>query len=102
MRGAIDESKRRRDMQDKFNQENNIIPKTVTKSDFRLPLNGKLKSNERSRDKVEPEIISREEVFDKIKELKKQMLNAAEELEFEKAAGFRDRLKALEDLALVL
>lgn len=87
MQKAIDETKRRREIQQKYNEEHNIIPKTIKKG---------------VRDVIEATIVAEEEIsyeidndFD-IEKLKEEMLEAAKNLQFEKAAMLRDKISELE------
>lgn len=93
MKIAINETQRRRNIQNKFNIENNIIPKTIIKSipldltknnlDVNLDDLIKNKNNKTKKNKV-------------IEELRKQMLIAAKNQEYERAAYLRDVLIELE------
>ena len=88
MQRAIDETNRRRSFQDKFNKEHNIVPKTI-KKEIRDIIEA-VKS-------VEPEKSGKkaEDYMRMIENLHDEMLAAAENLEFEKAAELRDRIKHL-------
>lgn len=88
MRRAIDETERRRNIQERFNEKYGIVPKTVIKN-IRDTISG-LKEVE------DEEIRSDEDIEIMIANLKDEMLVAAEALEFETAAEIRDRIKALE------
>ena len=87
MRNAITETKRRREIQDKYNFENGIIPRTIIK-EIRPPIH--------NTDDEYEEIMklsrkgSRQEIQNKIKELEKEMKQAAKVFEFERAAQIRD------------
>ena len=87
MKTAIDETARRRRIQDAYNQENGIVPKTVVK-EIRPPIRNTdgefndLLSNSKK--------MTRGEIQKKIKELEKQMKQAAHDFDFEKAAELRD------------
>jgi excinuclease ABC subunit B len=89
---ALNETNRRREKQIAFNLENHITPKGIQKAipdlikDFN-DLTGK---------KVEKE----EQITESVETLKKQMLAAAEDLNFELAAKLRDRIKKLSELEL--
>ncbi|EGT4600328.1 excinuclease ABC subunit UvrB [Clostridioides difficile] len=95
MQNAIDETKRRRDIQNLYNEEHNIIPKTIQKN---------------IRDSIEATKVAEEEVVygisdtddkDKIRanidKLKSEMMEAAQNLQFERAAELRDKVKQLEE-----
>lgn len=87
MKTAIDETNRRRKIQNDFNEENGIIPQTVIK-EIRPPI--------RNSDDEIAEMIkvskkgTRLEINNRIKELEKQMRQAAKEFDFERAAELRD------------
>ena len=87
MRNAISETKRRREIQDKYNFDNGIIPRTIIK-EIRPPIHNS--------DDEYSELIklshkgSRQEIQNKIKELEKEMKQAAKVFEFERAAQIRD------------
>ena len=87
MKNAIDETARRREIQNRFNMENGIIPRTVFK-EIRPPIHN-------SDDEISAMISltkkgSRKEIEAKIKELEKEMKQAAKVFDFEKAAEIRD------------
>ncbi len=87
MQYAINETKRRREIQDAYNKENGIVPRTIIK-DIRPPI----KNND---DEIKDLIKtskggSRSEIISKIKELEKQMKQAAHDLDFETAMRLRD------------
>ena len=87
MKNAIEETARRRDIQNKFNIENGIIPRTVFK-EIRPPIHN-------SDDEISEMISltkkgSRKQIEAKIKELEKEMKQAAKVFDFEKAAEIRD------------
>ena len=89
MQRAIDETNRRRALQQKFNEEHGIIPHTVQKS-VRRALEG-MSPAEETDEKPSPQKISQ-----MLADLRDEMLLAAESLEFERAAELRDRIKKLE------
>ena len=124
MQRAIDETDRRRAVQEAYNIEHNIIPKSVSKDVKELieltkieedmvpdgkdfsPKKGKKKSSTTgmdhghepyAQDISTPKVadITPEELFNKIEELDRQMKAAAKQLEFEKAAKLRDQLGEL-------
>ncbi|MDD6736048.1 MAG: helicase-related protein, partial [Clostridiales bacterium] len=88
MQRAIDETNRRRTFQDKFNKEHNIVPKTIKKE---------IRDIIEAVKAVEPEAAEKkaEDYLIMIENLQDEMLAAAENLEFEKAAELRDRIKLL-------
>ncbi len=94
MKAAIDETRRRRQIQDAYNKANNIEPKTIVKPVRELlDLGKKEKGSERTKGRHGP---SPTVVSYSIPELERQMLAAAERLDFEKAAELRDRIRMLE------
>lgn len=91
MQKAIDETYRRREIQQKYNEEHNITPKSVAKEisqGLRAIIPEKEKSN-----KLDLRKIPREEYPQIIKELTSQMQLAAANLEFERAAELRDQIE---------
>jgi excinuclease ABC subunit B len=95
MRRAIDETNRRRELQLKHNQRHGITPDTVRKA-IRQGLLTEVSAMRRVREAVHAEEgeYDREEL---IVELEKEMLQAAEELDFEQAAALRDHIAELKD-----
>lgn len=91
MKKAIDETDRRRGIQQKFNEEHGIIPKTI-KKDIRDIIES-LKPIEDDTETAEENIMNYEKT---IAELQTKMIKAAENLEFEEAAALRDRIRKLE------
>jgi len=101
MRYAIEETARRRSIQEKFNQENGITPQTIVKpieatlvtayeaDYFKVPL-----------DLGQFEEYTKENLAESIKKIEFEMREAAKKLEFERAAELRDRLKYLRERAL--
>ena len=102
MRMAIEETKRRREIQMKYNEEHGIIPKTIQKAVRDLiRISQKIDTKEMDIEK-DLESMSREELEKLAGKITKQMKKAAAELNFEDAALLRDKLievkKALNDL----
>ena len=104
MRAALDETARRREKQEKYNKENNITPKTISKSVF-----DEVKEKEEKTDKSRKFVYSKdggvmdaESLRKEIKNLTKTMQKHAENLEFEQAAQIRDLIHALEDDLLLV
>ena len=96
MRRAMDETDRRRKLQLEYNEKHGITPETITK-EIRHGLEQLVRAN-----KVVAEAIHASEAqLDRgelIARLEEEMLEAAEALEFEKAAKLRDRIKELKDM----
>ena len=92
MQLAIDETKRRREIQMKYNEEHGITPKTIQKSVRDLISISKKVAAEELKLEKDPESMSEKELEKLIKELEKQMKKAAADLNFEAAAELRDKL----------
>jgi len=95
MKSAIKEVERRRVVQLDYNQEHNIIPRGIVKT-IRAKLIEQEKEDEDFLDNLErKEVLLADEKEHLIKQLRKEMTKAAKDLDFEKAASFRDRIKAI-------
>lgn len=97
MNKAITETERRRSIQSAYNEKHNIVPKSIVK-DIRENISITTvaeDSSEYSLDKIK-DIKDVKDVSDAIIILKSEMMQAAENLEFEKAAELRDKIMALE------
>ena len=92
MRLALDETKRRRAIQMKYNEEHGITPTTVKKSVRDAISIFKKVAAEQLRMEKDPESMSTKELEKLIKDIEKQMKKAAAELNFEAAAELRDKL----------
>jgi excinuclease ABC subunit B len=100
MRKAIDETERRRRKQTAFNTEHGIVPKGVKKRikdiiDGVYDVEAAQKELTAAQSRAKYEAMSEKELAREIKRLEKDMLAAARNLEFEKAAELRDRMHAL-------
>ncbi len=93
MQATIDETNRRREKQLAYNAEHGITPKTIIK-EIRRGIELELKARQTAREAINADDESFD-VNEMIAELEKTMLEAAEALEFEKAAQLRDRIKEL-------
>ena len=96
MKNAIDETNRRRKIQSKYNEENNITPQTIKKA-----IGSSLASELKARKTAQEALSFTEDEYDATQmaaQLEKEMLNAAKELDFEKAATLRDQLKELQEM----
>ncbi len=95
MERAINETKRRREIQIKYNDENNIVPKTVVK-DIREVIQATKISNEETRSKINIKIPEDFKERSKlIEKLEKEMKEHAKNLDFEKAMEIRDFVKEI-------
>ena len=96
MKNAIDETNRRRKIQMDYNREHGISPKTIEKS-IRLGIESELTEHREATEKVgrSEDVVYITE--DLISEVEKDMMAAAEELDFEKAALLRDRIGKLRE-----
>ena len=102
MRAAIDETSRRRQLQQAYNEEHGITPTTIKKAVRDLIAISKAAEKAPSADEKDLESMSVKELNKLVKEIQKKMHQAAAELNFEEAAVLRDRMlevkKALLDL----
>ena len=95
MRIAIDETMRRREIQEKYNEEHGITPQTIKKAVRDLISISKEVAKEEKQLEKDPESMSRAELEKLIGEVQKQMKKAASELDFETAAQLRDQMISL-------
>ena len=96
MDGAIKEVNRRRKIQLKFNQDNNIVPQTVVKS-IRPQIIEMIKTEAKPEwFKIDVSSLTPPQKLKHIKDLRKQMRNFAFTLDFEEAIRIRDKIKELE------
>jgi excinuclease ABC subunit B len=96
MQKAIDETNRRRTMQLAYNQEHGITPETIRK-EIRHSLMEQIKAEHVARDAIRLD----ETEYDKVEmaaQIEREMFEAAEALDFERAAGLRDQLRELKEL----
>ena len=92
MEKAISETNRRRAIQEKYNKDNNITPTTIKKA-----VRETIKATYQI-DTTKDEVIKKDEdIKDAINRLTDEMLKYAQNLEFEKAAELRDKIKELEN-----
>lgn len=94
MADAIQETKRRREIQEEYNREHNITPTTIVK-DIPEPLNPEVASNKKEMD---PSKMTKEELQKEIQIQRGKMLYAAKEMNFERAAQIRDYILEIEAL----
>ncbi len=95
MRAAIEETNRRRQLQQKYNEEHGITPQTIKKSVRDLISISKEIAKEEVRFEKEPESMDEEELTKLIADVQKKMKKAAAELNFEAAAELRDKMVEL-------
>ncbi len=95
MAATIEETKRRREIQSLYNEENNIIPKTIVK---------KVRDSIETLKPASEEVVfgidesdDKEEIKNNIESLQNEMMEAAQNLQFERAAQLRDKIKELEE-----
>jgi excinuclease ABC subunit B len=86
MKRAIAETKRRRELQVAFNKKHHITPQTIIK-----PV------REKEIDITDTKHVPKKEIPNVVIELEKQMQDAADNLDFERAIALRDQIKKLND-----
>lgn len=95
MAATIEETKRRREIQSQYNEENGIIPKTIVKE-----VRDSIETLKPADEEVVFGIAESEDKYDvqnNIEALQKEMMEAAQNLQFERAAQLRDKIKELEE-----
>ncbi|HKM35100.1 MAG TPA: excinuclease ABC subunit UvrB [Lachnospiraceae bacterium] len=95
MRGAIEETERRRAIQQKYNEDHGITPQTIKKAVRDLISISKVVAKEEVQFEKDPESMSRKELEKVISEIQKKMQKAASDLNFEAAADLRDKMVEL-------
>lgn len=93
MEKAISETNRRRKIQEEYNKKNGIIPKTIKKS-----VRDNIKVTDVKDIEIEYKLEKSEDIKETISKLTDEMLKCATEMEFEKAAELRDKIRELEKL----
>ncbi len=95
MRICIDETARRREIQQRYNEEHNITPTTIKKAvRDQISISKAIAEAEETMEK-DPESMSRQEIEKLIGEVQKKMQRAAADLNFEAAAELRDKMLEL-------
>ena len=96
MHNAIAETQRRREIQQQYNEEHDIIPKTIEKKVYDI-IQATKAVDEKQKFGFEkaPESMSQKELQTQIQKLQKEMKRAATELQFERAAELRDKIEEL-------
>ena len=95
MHKAIDETNRRRKIQEEHNNKNNIVPTTIIKEVRDITEKLKESNSYEEKEQYKIENISDKNIHKLIKDLEKEMKNSAKVLEFEKAALIRDQISEL-------
>lgn len=94
---AITETNRRREIQEEYNEEHNITPTTINKSVRKRIQNTFVAEENESYDVNKVTEFSKDEIEVIIENLNTEMLKAAEELDFERAATLRDQIRNLKN-----
>lgn len=102
MQMAISETNRRREIQELYNKEHGITPKTIQKAVRELISISKAVAKQELQMAKDPESMSKEELEKLVNKLTKQMKQAAAELNFEAAAELRDKMTELKQVLLNL
>ena len=92
MRNAIEETNRRREIQEAYNEQHGITPTTIKKAVRDLIAVSKAVAQTEVKLKKDPESMSKKELKNIIAALEKQMRQAAADLNFEQAAQLRDKM----------
>ena len=95
MRAAIEETNRRRGIQQKYNEEHGITPQSIKKAVRDLISISKVIAKEELKFEKDPESMGRQELEKLIAQVEKQMRKAAADLNFEAAAELRDKMVEL-------
>ncbi len=98
MRVAMEETERRRKIQQQYNEEHGITPQTIQKSVRDLISISRKVAREEQRFEKDPESMNRKELEKLIGEVKRKMERAAADLDFENAAQLRDQMIDLKKL----
>lgn len=101
MQEAIDEVNRRREVQEKYNLENNINPKSIVREIAESIIDYEIEK-ENEANKAIKQYKSEKDVEKEIKKLDKQIKKLAEELNFEEAIKLRDKMNELKKLLIEL
>ena len=95
MKNAIEETNRRREIQERYNEEHGITPTTIKKAVRDLIAVSKAVAQTEMKLKKNPESMSTKELKNLIQQLEKQMRQTATDLNFEQAAELRDKMSEL-------
>ncbi len=96
MQAAIDETLRRRKLQQEFNEANGIVPETVVRQ-IKAGIQAASQAHQKARSLVRGQANEQVVTEEYLEMLEKEMLQAAEDLEFERAAALRDKVASLKD-----
>jgi excinuclease ABC subunit B len=102
MAAAMEETHRRRFLQQKYNKEHNITPKTVKRDVFKSIVNiqeliAQASKSKKEKKKLQDITLSPEEIIIRLTQLEEQMKAAAEQLDFEKAIALRNEWQQLKN-----
>ncbi|WP_039727058.1 excinuclease ABC subunit UvrB [Leptolyngbya iicbica] len=105
MARAIDETERRRAIQQKYNEDNGVVPQAIIRKKSNailsfLEVSRRLNVQELDEVYEQKDDLALEDIPELISQLEKQMKEAAKNLDFEEAAKYRDRVKQLRDRLL--
>ena len=100
MKRAIDETERRRTIQESYNRENGISPQSIQKSVHDITERVKAVAETRATYMVDQGDMPKDDLLRLIKDLESQMKTAARAMEFEKAALLRDQITDLRKVAV--
>lgn len=103
MESAMQETTRRREKQIIYNEAHGIIPQTIRKkvADVMEGAHAAVKAKKADKEKHVTRKLTPEQAEKEIRQFEKQMLEYARDLEFEKAAALRDRIKQIERIAFI-
>lgn len=104
MRKAINETNRRRNIQEEYNSLHGIVPKTITKKVHEIiKATESIHSSNKKRksDNISPELMTKEQILKLIEKKEKEMKKFATDLQFEQAASLRDEILELKKLSLM-
>ncbi|MFK7737711.1 MAG: excinuclease ABC subunit UvrB [Pirellulaceae bacterium] len=96
MRAAMDETERRRRLQMDYNEEHGITPESVVRK-IKAGIQSAAKAHEKARNAVQGKANEQVVTDEYLDRLEKEMLSAAEDMEFERAASLRDKLMTMRD-----
>ena len=103
MASAIDETMRRRLLQQHYNKQHNITPQTVKRDVFKSIVNiqeliAQASKSKKEKKKIQKTALSHEEIIIRITQLEEEMKNAADQLDFERAIALRSEWHHLKSM----